>query len=505
MPPGGPWAPGGPQGSTDGFPPPERKRGRTWLAAGLAAVLVVAVGGGAWAFNALRSKGPQPEQALPADTVAYVRVDLDPAADQKLAALQFLKKFPEAEKKLGDEDEDLRKSLWEAIASDDSDLKDVDYATDIEPWLGNRAGLAAVPVDGEKESEPVAVIQVTDQKKAEAALEKLRSEDNETGFAFTDDYLVVAESQETADQVVKASADQPLAENEEFRADMGALDSTGVLSFWADAAKLADLVGPRAVGHMSGGPQFDGRVVGALSFDSSYAQLETVLRGGEFPEVKETGIKLGELPESTAVAVSVAGAGPSFEQNWPTVESALRAAAGGQFDSIVAAAKQQFGLQLPDDLVTLLGKDVTLALDERGLADAVQGGGSLPQVGLRSTTDVAKAEDVLAKIKNMLSASGLPIELGTASGSDSVALATSESYAKELVSGGSLAQTDTFRTALTNTEKAQFGLFVDIDKLEQVLPPSMPNRATFEAFKAVGMSGSFTADGAAFTVRVLVD
>jgi hypothetical protein len=353
------------------------------------------------------------------------------------------------------------------------------------------------------------VIHVTDQKAAEAAVDKIRSKDDDTGVAFTDEYMIIADTQKIADKVVAAAAEETLAENEDFRADMAALDSTGVLSFWADAEKIADEVGEEAPGQLAAaGGQFDGRVVGALSFESNYAQLETLLRGGQVPEVKETGIKLGELPESTAVGLAVAGAGSALEQNWTMVENALRASAGDQYDAMLHAAKQQFGLQLPDDLVTLLGKDFTLALDERGLADAVQGGGvsSPPQVGFRATTDdVTKAEGVLDKITNMLAAAGMPIQLGKATGSDAVALATSESYAKELVGGGGLSGTDAFQQVMTNTEKAQFGLFVDIDKLEQVLPSSMSNRQAIEALKAVGMSGYTTEDGAAVTIRVLVN
>jgi hypothetical protein len=488
-------------------PPSEPKRGRAWLAAGVAALLVVAVGGGAWAFNALRSKGPQPEEVLPADAVAYVRMDLDPSADQKLNALRFFKKFPEVDKKLGDEEEDLRKTLWEAIASEDDDLKDLDYATDIEPWLGNRAAMAAVPA-GDSGTEPVAVLHITDQEKAEEAVKKIRSEDDDTGVAFTDDYMVIADTQQIADDVVKAAAEKPLAENEDFRADMAALDSTGVLSFWADAKELANEVGDESMGQLgAASTQFDGRVVGALSFESNYAQLEARLRGGQIPEVQDKGIKLGELPESTVVGLSVAGAGASLEQNWSMVESALRASAGDQYNAVIDAARQQFGIELPGDLVTILGKEFTIALDEEGLADAVQGRASaLPKVGFRSTpADVDQAKDVLDKVTNLLSAAGAPFQLGTATSSDAVALATSESYAQALVEEGGLSDTDAFRQVVANTENAQFGLFVDIDKLEQLAPSSMSNRDVIEPLKAVGMSGYTTDDGAAFTLRVLVN
>ncbi|WP_084678041.1 DUF3352 domain-containing protein [Actinopolymorpha alba] len=510
---GGPWTPGasGPQGPGPFDPEPKRRGFPRWAIVALAAVLVVVVGGGAWAFTSLRSGGSQPDQILPDNALAYIRIDLNPSAQQKLAVLQFARKFPDAAKRLGEGD-DLRKSLFEAIKSEDDDLKDVDYSTDIEPWLGDRLGVAVVPGTDGKETTSVAAVEVKDQDKAKAGIEKLRPKDDKTGFAFTDGYLIIADTQAQADGYATSAKEKPLANNEQFKTDMGALDKQGVLSFWIDAGKLAERTGADAKLPVGAG-QTTGRVVGALSFESSYVELSAQAIGTKVPTLEKSGIKLGQLPSSTVAALSVAGAGPAFQQAWPDVQKALQATGGAQVESFMRAAEQQFGIKLPDDLVTLLGDELTLAVDERGLAESLQGqGGSngmppLPQIGLRSTTDMAKAKALLPKLDQLVAATGAPIQLGKAEGSDSVAIATAQSYADELVKGGGLGGSETFKTAVPDAEKAQVGLFVDLDKLEKFYLEKAPadQRANLQPLRAVGLSGSSTEEGGTFTLRLLVN
>jgi Protein of unknown function (DUF3352) len=491
---------------------PER-RGPRWLIVALAAVLVVGIGGGAWAFAALRSSGQQPERVLPGNAIAYVRVDLDPSASQKLAILDFARKFPAAKERLGSGD-DLRKSLFEAMRSDDESLKNVDYDADIAPWLGDRAAVAAVPGADGKEPTAVGAVQVTDEAKAKAGVDKLRPEGDETGYAFVDGYLIIADTQSAADRFAASATDNTLADNEQFQDDMDALGETGVFSFWFDSAKLAEVGGSGSASMPLGLGQDTGRVVGALTFEDSAAQLKAVARGATVPTFTDSGIRLAELPASTVAGVSVAGAGEAFAKAWPKLQGLVEQfGQSAQLDSMLRAADQQFGIKLPDDLVTLLGTDLTFGVDEEGLAEAVQAttsGGTepaLPQAGFRSTTDVAKAKALLPKLEQMMAASGAPVEFGKAAGSDSVAIATSQAYADKLVKGGTLGESETFKAAVVDSGEAQYGLFLDLDKLEKFYPAEVPEkeRANLEALKAIGLSGTTTEDGGTFTARVLVN
>ncbi len=55
------------------------------LVGGLVAIVggTAAVGGGWLAFSKLNGGGPQPESVLPADTIAFVKVDMNPSGRRR--------------------------------------------------------------------------------------------------------------------------------------------------------------------------------------------------------------------------------------------------------------------------------------------------------------------------------------------------------------------------------------------------------------------------------------
>ncbi len=174
--------------------------------------------------------------------VAYARIDLNPSAGQRVAALRFLMKFPSAKEKIGltSDNDDLRQKLFDLIKKDaGDDLADVDFEKDIKPWLGDRAGVAAVPSDGDK-VEPVVAVQVKDEGKATKGLDKLfAKEDDAPKRAFAEGYVLLADEQSALDSAVAASKGSSLEDNDKFDKDMSALGEQGFASFWADTKGLA--------------------------------------------------------------------------------------------------------------------------------------------------------------------------------------------------------------------------------------------------------------------------
>ena len=223
LPPDAPAAPAGGGG---------RRRGLL-IGGGIAALAVLGVG--AWAAAQFFATGAQPSEALPASTIGYASIDLDPSGAQKIEALRTLNKFPAFKDELDLElDDDIRQKIFEEI-----DLPEgckIFYGEDIEPWLGERMAVAAVDV-GAKDPEIVAVIQVKDADAAEAGLTKLRDcgSDGETsgGWVIDQGWAVVAEDTEGAQAVVDATADGTLADDPEFQELTAAAGSAGIVTMYA--------------------------------------------------------------------------------------------------------------------------------------------------------------------------------------------------------------------------------------------------------------------------------
>ncbi|HWI42394.1 MAG TPA: hypothetical protein VNS81_02165 [Nocardioides sp.] len=211
-------------------PAPRRRRGRrTALVAGGLALAAVA-GGGAWGYHFWTAQGPQPAEALPGNTLAYVSVDLDPPGGQKVAAYDALRKFPALKKelRLGSSD-DLGKSLVEEIArSGDCDL---DY-DEVRSWAGQRFAFAVV---AQKRPEPVGVIAVDDEDEARAGLKKVvaRCGADELGFAVGDGWAVLARNDDVASKVVADAHRSTLADDGDYHDLVGRVGDAGVVTVYA--------------------------------------------------------------------------------------------------------------------------------------------------------------------------------------------------------------------------------------------------------------------------------
>lgn len=469
-------------------PAPGRKGGRGWIIALIAAIVVAVVGGGGvWAAAKLSGGGTQPHEVLPGNAIAYVRLDLDPAANQKIALFDIARKFSATKETFSGDDP--RKAAFEALRGNDPKLAHVDYAKDIEPWLGDRIGFAVL-APSQKGGDPGAVmaIQVKDEEAARAGLAKMDegiAERQRTGVAFRDGYAIVTSDQSAADQYAAAA---PLSENTRFTGDMDTLGEQGVLSFWADLSQIAESSGSGA--DPAAEIIKDARLTGALRFGDDYAELIGTARGTDVKSGQTQTVDLGDLPASTAAAVGVSGLGKMLQENWADIEKAL----GAQ-----AQAPQQYGLSMPDDLVALLGESITLAIDTEGL-DALD-----PKLGAVLETDPAKADPVLAKLESALSGSGMPPGLGKARSEGKLVVATSQDYADELASAGALRDNETFQKAVPDAEGAGFALYVDMNSAKALYQRELQGeaKANVDALRAVGLSGKISDGEAGFTVRVV--
>ncbi len=71
----------------------------------------------AFAVQALSGGESQPESAVPDEVALFASLDLDPSAEQKVNAVQLLRRVPEFEDETGisSDKDDLCKTLYEAL------------------------------------------------------------------------------------------------------------------------------------------------------------------------------------------------------------------------------------------------------------------------------------------------------------------------------------------------------------------------------------------------------
>lgn len=218
---------------------------RTGVVVASVVAVALVLGGGAFAaYRVFAASGPQADEALPASTVALVTLDLDPSAKQKVEAIKTIRKFPALKKELGlDVDDDLREWVFKK-ATDSGDCKSLNYAKDIEPWIGKRIALGAVDL-GAKQVTPAIALQITDAAAAKrdfAKLVKCSDPGEDFGFTVGKDYLIASDSEANAKKIVAAAEKSTLADSAAYRKQMDRVGDLGVLSFYVAPQGLKAMV-----------------------------------------------------------------------------------------------------------------------------------------------------------------------------------------------------------------------------------------------------------------------
>jgi hypothetical protein len=348
-------------------PPPRRRR--TGLIAGIATVVVLALGaGGLAAWSAFNGGGAQPESVLPATTVAFAKVDLDPSAGQKVELFKLLQKFPE-NAQLAGTDKDFGQWLVRRLVESGSGTSGIDFGRDIQPWLGKRFAVAGVPGPSAKEPiDGVVVLQETDQKAATAALEKIKHAKGaaKLGYAFANGYVVISPDSSTAAQAaVKAAQAASLGDAATYKADVASLASDQVVTAWANAGAVGRLI-KQQMGTASGlpaasvGPLIDatykGRWVLGLHVVSGIVEMQVDTLGGTPSPATPPIAHLNDVAADSWAVVASSGVDQRVDSMWKQL-SAIPT-----YQSSVRQVEDQLGLSLPGDLKTLLGSELEVSL-----------------------------------------------------------------------------------------------------------------------------------------------
>ncbi|WP_252975295.1 DUF3352 domain-containing protein, partial [Janibacter melonis] len=315
-----------------GQPPvPPRRTGRGAKIAAFAAAGVLGLGllggGAVFAYSKVNGSGPQPEEALPGNAVAFAKVDLDPSADQKIDAYRFLRKFPDAKDAVGNpaDDADLRKVIFEGIQKEGG-LEGLSYGSDVEPWLGDRFGVAMLAGGEGEQPTGVVALAVTDTDKAKAGLAKATGA--EGGYCSVGDaFAICGQDQAVVDKAVNDAASGSLADSANFSDDMKALGEDGLMTAWVDGDAASKIAGAAMMGGGSTG-QSSGRVAMALRFDGPTLELAGTASGQQAGMLSDDDVSVDSLPSDATGVLSVRGLGPAVKTMWGDLEKQAKGVVG---------------------------------------------------------------------------------------------------------------------------------------------------------------------------------
>ncbi len=494
---------------TDGGAPTGRRRSRALVAGITAAAVLVTAGGAYAAWSRLNGNGPQPAEVLPAGTVAFAEVDLDPSAGQKLALLNLLHKFPDSSG-LKSTDADFGDWLVRRLSESGSSGDALDFGKDVQPWLGKRFAVAAVPAPagsgtGGSPVDGVLVVQETDEQAATAAMTKLRAHGSDhLGFAFADGYLVVTpDSARGAARIVADGQKSSLAADSRFTSDVDSLGSDQVVTAWVDAAKAGQLL-KDSLGNVAGvdsgqldamlGASWKGRwVLGIHAADESVEmRMRTFGAASSAPPAPP--VKLAHVAPDAFAVLAVSGYGRSVSEQWKQLSSLP-----GYSD--IADQARQAGLTLPDDLVALVGDQLTLSV----------GGDPTGTPSVLATATSKDPQAGKAVLDKLLALAGPDSVLGisTTVDGDTLYVGSSDDVVaagKDSASAAKVTDSDLFRAAVADPDHAQAILYVNLVKLWSSLKASGTTVGSPELqnLKAVGLSATTSGGDSDVTVRVVI-
>lgn len=460
---GGPGGPSNPQ--YFGGPATETKpKSKAPLIVGGVLGAGLLVGGGVLAYNWWGgSDSSAATEGIPSDAIAVFELALNPSKDDQLALANIIKKFPAAE---APETTDYKEALWHALTKDSSDAPD--YETEIKPWLGDSLSIGVLP--GADEVEPVMAIQVTDEDEAKAFAE--REFDDETQYFFHDGLMIVHDGGVDEGSLESGS----LADNEEYKEDLGELDGGHLATAWFGTGAGELLLEELDTGDLSG---TDLEQMEALKSAHGAAALQVEedllsINYSLFSDQQPTGTDekvndaVAALPGDASIAFSAAFNAEMIDYAWRQLES----------DPQMTSQLGQFGIASSEDLHALLGNQLTLAVS--GL-DANE-----PKFGLAvRSDDIAKHESIVQQALG-----GELSETGIDNRTDGDTALYAYGYGVDDLTSGDLGDNEAYQSVIT--EDATSVVFLNAAQLIDAFASEMHSEAAenLRPIHALGMTGN---------------
>ena len=421
---------------------PRRRRGASnkrliLVAAGIAVGIVAFVAAVSVFvfFQSLSRPGEATARFIPSNAVAYASINLRPGVQQlrhRRGVISTLQTDALVER---------RDELLDEL----EDETGIHFLDDVTPWLGESVSFALLDVDDERDTaEWVAMVHVSDRVAAldfaedlvsyieEESLSRFSdtdyreahlwlSDDEDLGFALTEEYLLIADGENTLKRLIRdieSPPDRPLLADEDFTAARESLPSQRVMFMFVRSEWIWDLLRDEL------GP-FDDEDETILRVESStpeYAAMSAsfIERGmrvdfaAERPDdgfTTGSGVRLASpeaLPADTLVLLATNGVREAWEELRQVMDD-LDPNGGSDFQSVLDEVEIETGIDVEEDVVGSLNGEIALALLPSDFLET----GVYEGLLLAGVQDAEGIRGALKKLADIVEDSG--VELGRSS------------------------------------------------------------------------------------------
>lgn len=399
--------------------PEPSPKSRPWMALGAAALVVLAIGGGALVFRSFLSTSVAAAEVMPSDTELFFSVD-------------FLQLIEGDALKLNDTIISMVESSGEVDATElvdvdglvreiDTALSEaigVDFTDDIRPWVGRTVSFSMSGFESLASNdipEVLMVVETRDGGAADLFLEDLAAglrqsagvdierttRDGTVVFTASDDFefdpalvftrvgsMVVFGTQSAVEGAMTAEAGASLADNAMFASVMDSLPSDRLMSFYLNGAAFSDALQSETLMTDSfAGIGYD--AVGASVSIADYGlRVETITLGTDPTGgiTLETGDVAGDLPIDTLAMFG----GWSVASYWEAIATTL---GGANAEDLLLDAELELGIDI-GNFLSLLDSPSALALVKTSDgAMAQELGFPIGLMGLFGTTNPEAVEE----------------------------------------------------------------------------------------------------------------
>jgi hypothetical protein len=307
------------------------------LAAALAALAIAGCGSSSSSSD---SSGAETASVAPAGSPLFVEVAVSPEGELKSNIETLVEDVAGID--------DLGGLIVDELEEQASDSDEpVDFATEIEPWLGERAGIFFQSYDGDDFHGYGVAVQTADADAAQEFIDKqAKSEDgpaedgsyegvdfkveldDDQTVGMIDDLLVLAEDEATFKAAVDASGGDALSDSDTYTEAIAGLPGGSFADVYADVGGLIEQAGgvvdPQALQFLdtAGIDPTEMTVTASLVPGSDQIELDVSSDlGGATAPSGDVSELLGSLPQNSFAAIALAGFGKQLREGIDSLDA----------------------------------------------------------------------------------------------------------------------------------------------------------------------------------------